>query len=382
MKCAVGLLRVVYAPIKLFPRRQKILLISSQGDEPSRDILMLAGELKNLSEGTEVKVISGRMRRSILGAFSFSIHILKELYHISTSQKVILEGYCVSISAVQHKKGLRVLQMWHAPDAIKKFSRQILDKSAGQSSEVANIMGMHRNYDEVLCPAPAVAPFFCEAFGVGEDKLVYLGIPRIDYISEISRSRDGGSGTEPIGVKARIVDKYPAVSERPTVLYAPTFRGSRPVDVQSLLRFIDFEKVNLVLKLHPLDDSAVGFTVPKLHESRFIRDNEFSSDEWFSVADAIITDYSGIAIEAAVARIPTYFYIYDIEQYICEGGLNIDPRQEAIAPYVFEDGAKLAEALDPQAYDLDLLKAFREKYLSCPDTGNTERLAHYIITNL
>jgi CDP-glycerol glycerophosphotransferase (TagB/SpsB family) len=67
---------------------------------------------------------------------------------------------------------------------------------------------------------------------------------------------------------------------------------------------------------------------------------------------------------------------------MAERGLNFDLRKEAISPYVFTSGTALAGALDPAIYDLSRLHAFREHMLSCPDTGNTERLAGFIRTFL
>ena len=373
LRIAVIALNIVYAPIKVFSRRKpgKITLVSSQDDIPSRDIRMLAAALADLDkeQSLDVAVLAGRMRRSLAGAFKFARQLIRELRSIATSEVVILEGYTVSVGAVKHKPGVTIIQMWHAPDAIKKFSRQILDTPAGQSSVFANTLGMHRNYDYLLCPSPAVTQAFCEAFDVKESQLVYMGMPRIDYLSGL-RTSDEGEQTH-----QSIFEKYPLLDQRPAVVYAPTFRDGRPVDIDGLIEMFDFDRFALIVKLHPLYPQDIS--TKWQNKNGLIFDKSFSTDEWLTAATAVITDYSGVAVEAAVCNIPIYFYVYDIEQYIEERGLNFDLRYEAIAPYVFSDGEALAKALDPGSYDRNLLRAFHDHMISCPDTGNTKRFAEF-----
>ena len=367
-------LNIAYAPIKAFSGRKqgKITLISSQDDTPSRDIRMLASALEETDKDNalEIVVLAGRMRRSFAGAFKFAGQLLRELRHIATSEVVVLEGYTVSVGALKHKPGLTIIQIWHAPDAIKKFSRQILDTPAGHSSKFADTLGMHYNYNYLLCPSLAVAPAFCEAFGVSESKLVYMGMPRIDYLAGLRTSDEGRQTNK------TILEKYPLLNQKPPIVYAPTFRDGRPVDIDDLVKSFDFDRFALIIKLHPLYPQEI---LPEWQNKEgLIFEKSFTTDEWLTAASAVITDYSGVAVEAAVCNIPTYFYVYDIDLYMEERGLNFDLREEAIAPYVFTDGKTLASALDPDNYDLSLLKTFRQHMITCPDTGNTEKLAAFV----
>ena len=48
------------------------------------------------------------------------------MYYLATSKVCVLDGYCIPASILKHKKKLKIIQIWHASGAIKKFGYQIL----------------------------------------------------------------------------------------------------------------------------------------------------------------------------------------------------------------------------------------------------------------
>ena len=54
----------------------------------------------------------------------------------------------------------------------------------------------------------------------------------------------------------------------------------------------------------------------------------FSTIELLSVADALVTDYSAVAYEAAAVGVPVFFHVPDIDDYRKTPGLNVDPLQD------------------------------------------------------
>ena len=57
--------------------------------------------------------------------------MLRQMYHAATSEIVVLDTYCIIISLLKQRKSLKVIQMWHALGAMKKFGYSILDKGEG-----------------------------------------------------------------------------------------------------------------------------------------------------------------------------------------------------------------------------------------------------------
>ena len=58
-------------------------------------------------------------------------------------------------------------------------------------------------------------------------------------------------------------------------------------------------------------------------------------------------------------------------------GLNMDFEKEPIADYVFRDAAKLAKALE-EPYDMEKLRAFRNRYIDTDTENCTSDLADFI----
>lgn len=351
-------------------RRKKVSIISRESDSRTLDIAMLEAEL--LRRGCDVTVLSKLLTKDkSLKAIGYAGHVLKQEASILTSDVVVLDTYCIPASMLPHRKGTKVVQMWHALGAIKKFGWQTVGKEGGSSEKIARLMKMHNGYDYVVCASDITAEHFSEAFKTDRSKIVKYGLPRIDYIKSVA---SGDRHEEQLG---RILRAYPQLkNDKKTILYAPTFRRGKTVDVQKLIDALGPDKYNIVIKLHPL---YRGQTV--LTEGGFdtvIFDETFSSNDWLAKADIIISDYSSFVIESTLADKPLYIYAYDLEDYEVNTGLNIDFAGEPIAPYVFRDADLLAETISRDDYDLDALRAFRDRYIDINTDNCTAALADFI----
>jgi len=389
------LLNVLYLLVRLFVhRRDGITLICCQDDEPTADMLMLYEELRaggaGESENTpKLRLHAGRMRRNPVGAARFFIRLFSQMISVAGSRVVVIDAYSCTVSLLRHRRGTAFIQMWHAPEAIKKFSLQILDTAFGQKESVARAFRMHRGYTHILCPSEATLPFFKEAFGYPDgdfgDIFVKLGLPVLDRVAAAVSGESGEA------LRAKIFARYPGLGIRPLVLYAPTFRDGNPVETGNLIRaFEEAEKsgsgigFDIVVKLHPLDFITRAGGAESC--AFVIYDTEFPTESWYAVSDAVITDYSGVAVDAAAAGIASYYYIYDIDEYAESRGLNVDLREEETGKYAFADAPALARQIHldfpgtrgMQLYDYKALAAFKDKYLEVPLTGNTRCLAEFI----
>ena len=362
-------------------KQKRVTIISRESNSRTLDVAMLEAEL--LKRGCEAKVLSRLLTKErSLKALGYAGHVIRQEAAILASDVVVLDTYIIPASMLPHRSGTKVIQMWHALGAIKKFGWQTVGKEDGSSEKVARLMKMHRGYDYVVCASDITAGHFCEAFRVGPEKIVKYGLPRIDYIKSVA------SGSRHKEQLDRILRVYPQLDNgRKTVLYAPTFRKGRTVDPQPLIDALDPQKYNIVVKLHPLYRGRVN-RLPGEFDT-VIFDEGFSSNDWLAAADMIISDYSSFVIESSLADKPLFIYAYDLDEYEGATGLNIDFYSEPIAPYVFRDAKELAKAVDAGGYDMDALHAFRDRYIDI-DTGSgadgmdenhcTAALADFIMT--
>jgi len=366
---ATWVARAIYAVLKgVLRQRHKVVFLSRQSDAPSRDFALLADALRAREPGVEIvmrcRMVGPTPADRVVSVF----FMLGQMYHLATAQACVVDGYVIPVSLLDHRDGMYVVQLWHAIGAIKKFGYQTVGRPGGHSAAVASAMRMHRNYDLVPCGGPGTVPAFAEAFGVDATIVEPIGLPRMDLLRSAAEARDAGVLTEPV---ADLKRAFPRLDEpgHTVVLYAPTFRKrgeDRYRDVAA--RFAD-DRYTLIVKPHPLEDASV-------EGANVVNAGAFDILDVLPVCDAVITDYSAVAFESVVMDIPVYFYVYDIDQYVDDCGLNIDPLVEMASAASREIGP-LADSIDAGERHPDVMAMLRERYASAP-AGAADRIAERI----
>ena len=160
-------------------KTKKVAIISRESNTRTLDIAMLESEL--LRRGMDVTVLSKLLtKEKSIKALGYLGHVIRQEAAIVAADVVVLDTYCIPASMIPHRKGTKVIQMWHALGAIKKFGWQTVGKEGGSSGKVAKLMRMHHGYDHVVCASDVTADHFCEAFKADRSKIVKYGLPRID----------------------------------------------------------------------------------------------------------------------------------------------------------------------------------------------------------
>ncbi|MBE6777403.1 MAG: CDP-glycerol glycerophosphotransferase family protein [Ruminococcaceae bacterium] len=354
-------LRMVYFFFKLFLKpHKKITLLSRQSDTVTVDFELLNSALKTQGFEGKVKILCKKIPSGLVGKGLYAFHILSQMYHIATSNVIVVDGYSIAVCMLNHKPGQKVVQLWHALNIVKKFGHQALDKPWGHKSSTAKALCMHRNYDYIVACSPHSAQVLAKCFGTAVEKTVLLPLPRIDYILNSPEKRE------------QIAESYPDIFKKPILIYAPTFRGQM-VDLSWIAQTIDLQKYNVVVKLHPSDKFGIDESV----DERVICDSAFSSFDWMKICNGIITDYSGMGFEAMLLEKKVYFYLYDYDEYSKNNGLNLDLFSEKVSEVTTKESAKLKQMLENE-YDFSLTKDYVNKYLSVGTKDCAKRLADFI----
>ena len=323
----------------------KIVFLSRQSNSPSIDFQLVVQELQRRHPDIEVVFVCRRMEKGYRSKLKFAYSQIYSLYHLATSRVAVLESYWPAVSAVQHRPEITVFQMWHSMGKIKASGRQTVGKPQGWNKDVARLMRMHEGYDYVIAGGKAWNAAYEASFGIDESKILNLWLPRADYLLD-NRKR----------LRKKILARYPQLANKPVVLYAPTFRRGGGVGLRAkrLVSALDLNKYELIVKGHsnsPLLSDSVGV----------LNCQGFSGMELLAVADFVITDYSAIAVEAAVVGVKTFYYLYDYDVYQEQNGLNLDIPAE-FPELVFFEARSLVKALDKE-YPTAAFQRYRDKYL-------------------
>ncbi len=376
-KAAIYLMRfclsVIYAVLKLLPtQRNKVLFLSRQSSTLTTDFRLTQEELKRQDPNIKIITICHRLEGAesggVKGLLAFALSTLRSMYHMATSQVCVLDAYWPAVSILKHKKSLTVIQMWHALGKIKQSGYQTLGKESGRGEQLARLMKMHEGYDYIIAGGKAWNPFYCKSFNTTEDKLVNCGLPRIDYLLSTAEKN-----------KAAVLAKYPEFKDKTVLLYAPTFRKNIELRWQGLAKIAAGDsRFVLVIKGHPNQKISLD-DLPQDERSGVYTCPKFSSAEILAACDYLITDYSAIAIEGAVLDKPTYYFVYDYEEYREKNGMNID-LFETMPGCVFRTADELIEKLRAGEYNKEALENYRRQYLPENLGTSTKQIAELILS--
>lgn len=309
-----------YSFYKRRKTEDKIAFISRQSETPSTDFRYLINEIKTNYPQYKVTVLCKMIPSSFGGKMKYLGEMFRQMKAFATSKVVVLDGYCILASMLRHKKDLKIIQIWHALGAFKKFGRSVLDKEGGKSSKTAKAFKMHKNYSLIAASGDECVPFFSEAFGQPESRFIPIGIPRMDYLTDKE---------ENARVRGNILLKYPQLDNgRKNILYAPTFRdtdedrAALAAATKELVNKVNYSDFNLIVKHHVVDSNKEQiYTDSRMNTAE---GENFTAMDFMCVADYVVTDYSSVIYEALLKDLPIYIYCFDSDKYIDERGFYID----------------------------------------------------------
>lgn len=349
---------------------KKVLFLSRQSDELTEDFRMVIRELEKRVPDIRIEAICSRLEGEDSGGLMrFARDTLISMRQMADSKVVVLDAYWPAVSILRHKPELKVIQMWHAMGKIKQSGYQTLGKTSGRSADMARLMKMHRGYDYIIAGGRAWNPFYVASFDAREEQLRNFGLPRMDRLLA-----DRSSNAE------RFYSAYPELKGKEIILYAPTFRRGYDFDWESLIEEFmkDFSGRVLIVKAHPGQKLEL---TDKMRKSGVLDCPDFNSVDILPVADYIITDYSAIAVEAAVLKVRTLYYVPDFEEYRSKNGMNINLYDE-MPGMVSDKAEEVFKIIREGKYDMPLLESYCERFLPDDPGTSTERIAGLIIDNL
>lgn len=290
---------------------------------------------------------------------------LQMYYKIAKSRVIITDDYVKYFRYYPLKDSQRLIQLWHAGGAFKKFGRRGTARTEFFDSAA------HAQYNMVTVSSEFIRSVYADAFHLDIRKVTALGVPRTDIFFDkeaIEKKRE------------KIYKKYPAFRNKKILLYAPTFRDKNQKR-EEFYPEIDFEQLSgnlladqlFVICPHPvMKNRIVNREYANVFEMR-----EFSTTEMMFVSDLLITDYSSVIFEYALLGRPMVFYCYDREEYDRGFYLNYS---EDLPGEVYTSQEELTNYLcSSGVYEMkEKYRKFVDRYMSACDGKSCERIAAVI----
>ena len=341
-------MQITYFFFKLLKVQNKITFMSRQTNDKNLDFNLIIDEIRRRDKHIKLVVLNRRLNPGIKSKVTYFFYMFKQMYHMATSKVIILDSYAILVSILKQRKETKVIQIWHALGSLKKFGYSILGKKEGRNAVTAQIMDMHKNNDIILTSSEISKQYFMEAFNVTEDKMVVLGLPRIDFLQSEEAKEE---------VNERFFRLYPeANNNKENILYVPTDRKNKRVNVNNVIKGVNYKRYNLIVKTHS------GKEIVVIDGKKIVKGIYFLGLELLHVADYIITDYSAIVYEASLVNKPIYFYAYDYKDYMKNRGVYIDYKKE-MPGFISKDIKKILTAIDKKEWKPDKVKRFANKYI-------------------
>ncbi len=357
-------MKFIYFFFKLLKTKNKVTFMSRQTNGRNIDFDMIIEEIQKKDETIKIVVLNKRLEKGLKSKISYALYMFKQMYHMATSKVIILDSYAILVSILKPKKGTKVIQIWHALGSLKKFGYSILGKKEGRSIKTAEVMDMHKNNDFILTSSNISKQHFMEAFGATEEKMIVLGLPRIDFLQ---------SKLEEEKTKEKFYEFYPeANNKKENILYVPTMRKNKNINLSKVIKSVNYKKYNLIIKTHS------GQEYVYVDKKRIKEGNYFLGLELLHVADYIITDYSAIVYEASLVNKPIYFYTYDYEEYMKDRGVYIDYKKE-MPGLISKDIKSIMKQIENKKWDSSKVEEFANKYIENKNINVTEKIVQMII---
>lgn len=339
-------------------KEDKITFISLESDHLTGDFKLLSDSLRKENR-YELNYILVKFEKSLKGNFLYFISCIRQLFAINTSKLVILDYNNYVVSNFK-RDNVKVLQLWHASGAIKKFGNDV-------SRDYA-ISG----YDYVIVNCDYFVKPFASAFGVKEENVKVTGIPKTDRLFQSHKIRKD---------QKWMWEHYPQIKGKKVVLYAPTFRGklmhnlgNSTIDLDRVAQELGSDYV-ILYKMHPLLENVI------ISESQdVICCNGMSIKRLFSVSDYLISDYSAIIIDYSAFEKPMLFYTPDLEEYRKDVGFYVDYEKEMPGPICFNE-KQVIEAIKKDAFDINKIRAFKKKFFAYTD-GKSVLRVHALVDDI
>lgn len=348
---------------------KKVVLIEVRSLTLTDSYAVLDKELKERGDLNISYQYLGETILGVLGCLKRGIACVKDM---ADAKAVFITDACQITSCVNLRKETKLMQIWHACGAFKKFGFSTALLKFGDSEKRMIKYPYYKNISYITVSSPSVSWAYEEAMNskLFNSKVVPTGISRTDlfFDDEFLKS-----------AKERVYEVFPNARDKKVILYAPTFRGkvrrarTGMVDIERFYQAFGDEYV-LIIKHHPyvknppaIDEMYKDFAVDLSKKADI--------EDLLCAADICISDYSSLIFEYSLFERPLIFFAYDIENYNDWRGFYYDYDELTPGP-VFTENEEIIEYIKniDTEFDKQVVTKFKDEFMSSCDGNSTKRI--------
>ena len=285
----------------------------------------------------------------------------------AVSNYVILCNNFLPVSSCRKKKETKVIQLWHACGALKKFGYDAVDDIPGWYRG-----NVYKNYDIVTVSGPGAVEPFQSAMRIKKKGIVRaIGVSGTDRLLNEEYKNN---------IYTKFRHNYPDAEGKKIILWAPTFRGAAG-DAASAGSKADLYGEAALEELQKCKDYYV---IKSLHPHMTDTPSNMTTEEIMICSDIVISDYSSLIYQAVLLKKPIVYYAPDLKSYEMQRGFYTD--YSTLPGIHMNSGESLKQAVDRalssnDIYDNSSSNEFMMNYMSGCDGHATQRIADIILQN-
>ncbi|WP_082233328.1 CDP-glycerol glycerophosphotransferase family protein [Halobacillus massiliensis] len=364
------IVKVIFNIAKRAPQRKKTVFVSSFGD----NILFTVEALKKQQYRGDIVIL-----KEARCQFSFQedkqttvlpfqpkkpLAFVKSIYHLATSEKVFVDNYFGFLAAVNFKKNVECIQLWHASGAVKRFGLADPSIEGRTMKAKERFRKVYQRFDKVIVGSDKMAEIFKKSFDLEDHNILKTGIPRTDFFYDDHSQ-----------IEKKLRQQFSQIKGKKVLLYAPTFREHQltnpeiQLDLKLMYESLQEDSI-LLLKLHPAVNSNFHNPYPE-----FIVDvsSGVHINHLLLITDVLITDYSSIPYEFSLLNKPMIFYSFDLEEYVRVRGFWEDYHTMTPGPVAYTT-QEIIEILWEENFNFELIKRFSKQWNEFSDGRSSEKL--------
>ena len=359
-------------------KNNKIVFIEIRFPEITDSFKLIYEKLKNSGE---YEIVEHYLENATVSKLEYRKRVLAMLKDVSTAKYVFINDASTAVAAIPLRDETKLIQVWHACGAFKKFGLSTADLLFGENRRIQEKYPNYAHQSLVTVSSPEVVWAYEEAMGIQKNSGVVqpLGISRTDIFYDsvfIKKAYE------------KLYGVFPEAKGKKVILYAPTFRGRvaeamspDKLDVKAFYEKLGGEYV-LLFKHHPFVKEPP--VIPEEMKSFALDCTKLMEiDELLCVSDICISDYSSLVFEYSLFKKPIIFFAYDLEEYFDWRGFYYDYNE--LAPgLIAKTNEELLEYIQniESRFDAQAVLDFKERFMSACDGRATERIIDYVFNEL